>query len=156
MQPTAAILSRTTTAILTHSCTQSALTCSNWMTLSALHECYPDISLNHTNSSRLAHPPFPHDNDPWREWRHPQTKLAGFPSITEHSSDDSIYRNIDYRFRYRYIASYRIVDKDIHFLPRGAPVHVVLARYCYRKSSVRSPVRLSVTLRYSTYSWTSS
>ena len=34
----------------------------------------------------------------------------------------------------------------LRFLPRDAPMHVVLARYCYRKSSVRPSVRLSVCL----------
>jgi len=36
-------------------------------------------------------------------------------------------------------------------------MHVVLARYCYRKSSVRMSVRPSVTLMYREYiGWTSS
>ena len=38
--------------------------------------------------------------------------------LLEVSSDDSIYENIEisiYRFRYRYIVSYRIVEKDIEF-----------------------------------------
>ena len=37
-------------------------------------------------------------------------------------------------------------------------MHVVLARYCYRKSSSRSTVRLSVTLMYRGHyiGWTSS
>jgi len=46
-------------------------------------------------------------------------------------------------------------SRDTHTFYRA--MHVVLARYCYRKSSVRPSVRLSVTLRYAEHiGWTSS
>ena len=92
----------------------------------------------------------------WRHVAHPVTHRHSRCSST--TCDSRLHRSFCLSLYTLYLKliwiSQTLVDVLYCFLPR---MHVVLARYCYRKSSVRSSVRLYVTLRYRGHiRWTSS